>query len=226
MLNISIAILLLTGFFPLIYSFKNYFSSKDSRMLVLFLWFAARSLEVLTGLILIKAGQRNLFAFSYFSIVIETILMIGLAQLSLDSKSKIWFILYLVPIQILFYQGLISPTPLVKVSRFEINIFYYAISSILLLILIFKKNTKPHFLSLFQLLLIYHMAVFFYAANLELIRQNHALMDLTYPFFLAVVAIFNLWFAYLLQKNKSAFQAKYRKCSPKDLRTFRSSNSN
>jgi hypothetical protein len=48
------------------------------------------------------------------------------------------------------------------------------------------------------------MVVFFYAANLELIRQNHALMDLTYPFFLAVTAIFNLSFAYLIQKNQVA----------------------
>lgn len=204
MFNLSIAILLLTGVFPLLFSFKNYLNSKDSKVLVLFFWFASRYLEVLTGFILIKAGQRNLFAYSYFSIVIETILMIGLAQLSFHSKSKIWFVLYLVPIQILFYQGFVSPTPLVKVSRFQINIFYYAISCILLLILIFKNNAKPHFLSLFQLLFVFHMVVFFYAANLELIRQNHALMDLTYPFFLAVTAIFNLSFAYLIQKNQVA----------------------
>lgn len=199
------AILLLTGIFPLGFTFKNYLLSKDSRMLVLLLWFAVRILEEMICFILVKLDQFDLFAHNYFSIVIETILMIGLAQLSLNAKAKIWFVLYLAPIQMLFYQSFVSPTPLVEVSRFEINMYYYAISCILLLILIFRNNTKPHFLRLFQLLFVYHMVVFFYAANLELIRQNKDLMGLTYPYFLAIVAIFNLSFAYILQKNRVEF---------------------
>ena len=205
MFNLSMAILLLTGLFPLSFASKSYLKSRDSKMLVLFLWFAVRILEALTCFVLVKIGNMTLFAYGYFSIVLETILMIGLAQLALNSKSKIWFVLYLVPIQVLFYQGIVGATPLVEVSRFEINMYYYAISCILLLVLIFRNNTEPHFLRLFQLLFVYHMVVFFYAANLELIRPHKDLMDHTYPFFLAVVAIFNLGFAYLIQKNRVAF---------------------
>jgi hypothetical protein len=174
-------------------------------MLVLFLWFAVRILEAMICLILVEIDQLNLFAYRYFSIVLESILIIGLAQVVLNSKSKIWFVLYLVPIQVLFYQGMVGTTPLVEVSRFEINMYYYTISCILLLVLIYRNNTEPHFLRLFQLLFVYHMVVFFYVANLDFILPHKDLMGQTYPFFLAVTAIFNLSFAYILYKNRVAF---------------------
>lgn len=205
MFNLSMAILLLTGIFPLSFAIKSYLKSRDSKMLVLFLWFAVRIFEAMICFILVKIDQMNLFAYRYFSIVLETILIIGLAQVSLNSKSKIWFLLYLVPIQVLFYQGIVGITPLVEVSRFEINMYYYAISCILMLVLIFGNNTEPHFLRLFQLLFVYHMVVFFYVANLDFILPHKDLMGQTYPFFLAITAIFNLGFAYLIQKNRVAF---------------------
>ena len=61
-----------------------------------------------------------------------------------------------------------------------------------LLLISFKSTRSKSDLRRNQLLLVYHLTIFFYIANLDFIRKSEALTDQVYPFFLSVMVLFSL----------------------------------
>ena len=137
-----------------------------------------------------------LFVISTF---IETILFIKYAQLHLEWKKSVWRGLYLLTSVVLITEVYAHGT-LVFIS-FYVNMTYQCLATLFLLLISFKSTRSKSDLRRNQLLLVYHLTIFFYIANLDFIRKSEALTDQVYPFFLSVMVLFSLLISIHLYTN-------------------------
>lgn len=188
-----VSILLLSEVIPLILCFFYYRKHKSSKVLLLLLWFLTHFLTDASASLYVEWIGTNTLPFFVISTLLETYLLLRYAQLSLSGSKYIWLLLYLLPL-VVFTTEIFTHNSLHFVS-FYVNMTYQSLVTILLLIMIFKAKQSSSDLKLNQWLLAYHVAIFFYIANLDFLRANKKLMLLVYPYFLGVIVVFHLYMA-------------------------------
>ena len=196
---IFIAILLLSKLPPLTLFYLNYREKKESKFLLLFFWLLSHFLTDLTATIVMLWHLMSTLPFFVISTFIETILFIKYAQLHLDWKTSVWRGLYLLTSVVLIAEVYAHGT-LVFIS-FYVNMTYQCLATLFLLLISFKSTRSKSDLRRNQLLLVYHLTIFFYIANLDFIRKSEALTGQVYPFFLSVMVLFSLLISIHLYTN-------------------------
>ncbi len=187
---IYISILLISEALPLVFCFYYYRKHKNSKVLLLLLWFLSHFVCDASACLYVELVGINTLPFGVISALIEMYLILRYAQLSLSWNKYIWLPLYLLP-SIVFLTEVFEHGTLHFVS-FYLNMTYQSVMIILLLIMIFKAKQSSSELKINQWLLAFHMGIFFYIANLDFLRVNEKLMLLVYPYFLGVIVIFHL----------------------------------
>jgi len=196
---IFIAVLLLSKLPPLTLFYLNYREKKESKFLFLFFWLLSHFLTDLITTIVMFWDLMSTLPFFVISTFIETILFIKYAQLHLDWKTSVWRGLYLLT-SVVFISEVYAHGTLVFIS-FYVNMTYQCLATLFLLLISFKSTRSKSDLRRNQLLLVYHLTIFFYIANLDFIRKSAALTDLVYPFFLSVMVLFSLLISIHLYTN-------------------------
>ena len=196
---IFIAVLLLSELPPLTLFYLNYREKKESKFLLLFIWLLSHFLTDLTATIVMFWDLMSTLPLFVISTLIETILFIKYAQLYLNWKTSIWRGLYLLT-SVVFIAEVYANGTLVF-NSFYINMTYQSLATLFLLFISFKSTRSKSDLRLNQLLLVYHVTIFFYIANLDFLRKSAALMDQVYPYFLSVVVLFLLLISIHLYTN-------------------------
>ena len=196
---IFIAVLLLSKLPPLTLFYLNYREKKESKFLLLFFWLLSHFLTDLIATIVMLWDLMSTLPLFVISTFIETILFIKYAQLHLDWKKSVWRGLYLLTSVVLITEVYAHGT-LVFIS-FYVNMTYQCLATLFLLLISFKSTRSKSDLRRNQLLLVYHLTIFFYIANLDFIRKSEALTDQVYPFFLSVMVLFSLLISIHLYTN-------------------------
>ena len=196
---IFIAVLLLSKFPPLTLLYLNYREKKESKFLLLFFWLLSHFLTDLTATIVMLWHLMSTLPLFVISTFIETIIFIKYAQLHLDWKTSVWRGLYLLTSVVLITEVYAHGT--LEFISFYVNMTYQCLATLLLLSISFKSTRSKSDLRRNQLLLVYHLTIFFYIANLDFIRKSKALTDLVYPFFLSVMVLFSLLISIHLYTN-------------------------
>ena len=187
---IFIAVLLLSKLPPLTLFYLNYREKKESKFLLLFFWLLSHFLTDLTATIVMFWDLMSTLPLFVISTLIETILFIKYAQLYLNWKTSVWRGLYLLTSVVFIAE--VSTHGTLVFNSFYINMTYQSLATLFLLFISFKSSRSKSDLRLNQLLLVYHVTIFFYIANLDFIRKSEALTDQVYPFFLSVMVLFSL----------------------------------
>ena len=187
---IFIAVLLLSKLPPLTLFYLNYREKKESKFLLLFFWLLSHFLTDLTATIVMFWDLMSTLPLFVISTLIETILFIKYAQLYLNWKTSVWRGLYLLTSVVFIAE--VSTHGTLVFNSFYINMTYQSLATLFLLFISFKSSRSKSDLRLNQLLLVYHVTIFFYIANLDFLQKSAALMDQVYPFFLSVVVLFLL----------------------------------
>lgn len=196
---IFIAVLLLSELPPLTLFYLNYREKKESKFLLLFFWLLSHFLTDLTATIVMFWDLMSTLPLFVISTLIETILFIKYAQLYLNWKTSIWRGLYFLT-SVVFIAEVSTHWTLVF-NSFYINMTYQSLATLFLIFISFKSTRSKSDLRLNQLLLVYHVTIFFYIANLDFLQKSAALMDQVYPFFLSVVVLFLLLISIHLYTN-------------------------
>ena len=187
---IFIAVLMLSELPPLTLFYLNYREKKESKFLLLFFWLLSHFLTDLTATIVMFWDLMSTLPLFVISTLIETILFIKYAQLYLNWKTSVWRGLYLLTSVVFIAE--VSTHGTLVFNSFYINMTYQSLATLFLLFISFKSSRSKSDLRLNQLLLVYHVTIFFYIANLDFLQKSAALMDQVYPFFLSVVVLFLL----------------------------------
>ena len=187
---IFIAVLMLSELPPLTLFYLNYREKKESKFLLLFFWLLSHFLTDLTATIVMFWDLMSTLPLFVISTLIETILFIKYAQLYLNWKTSVWRGLYLLTSVVFIAE--VSTHGTLVFNSFYINMTYQSLATLFLLFISFKSSRSKSDLRLNQLLLVYHVTIFFYIANLDFIRKSEALTDQVYPFFLSVMVLFSL----------------------------------
>ncbi len=196
---IFIAVLLLSELPPLTLFYLNYREKKESKFLLLFFWLLSHFLTDLTATIVMFWDLMSTLPLFVISTFIETILFIKYAQLHLNWKTSIWRGLYFLTSVVFIAE--VSTHGTLVFNSFYINMTYQSLATLFLLFISFKSTRSKSDLRLNQLLLVYHVTIFFYIANLDFLQKSAALMDQVYPFFLSVVVLFLLLISIHLYTN-------------------------
>jgi len=196
---IFIAVLLLSKLPPLTLFYLNYREKKESKFLLLFFWLLSHFLTDLTATIVMFWDLMSTLPLFVISTLIETILFIKYAQLYLNWKTSVWRGLYLLTSVVFIAE--VSTHGTLVFNSFYINMTYQSLATLFLLFISFKSSRSKSDLRLNQLLLVYHVTIFFYIANLDFLQKSAALMDQVYPFFLSVVVLFLLLISIHLYTN-------------------------
>jgi hypothetical protein len=196
---IFIAVLLLSELPPITLFYLNYRKKKESKMLLLFFWLLTHFLTDLTATIVMFWDLMSTLPLFVVSTFIETIIFIKYAQLYLNWETSIWRGLYLLTSVVFIAEVCAHGT--LDFNSFYINMNYQSLATVLLLFISFKSTRSKSDLRMNQLLLVYHVTIFFYIANLDFLRKSEALMDQVYPFFLSVVLLFLLLLSIHLYTN-------------------------
>ena len=206
---IFIAVLLLSKLPPLTLFYLNYREKKESKFLLLFFWLLSHFLTDLTATIVMFWDLMSTLPLFVISTLIETILFIKYAQLYLNWKTSVWRGLYLLTSVVFIAE--VSTHGTLVFNSFYINMTYQSLATLFLLFISFKSSRSKSDLRLNQLLLVYHVTIFFYIANLDFLQKSAALMDQVYPFFLSVVVLFLLLISIHLYTNLRTKNAHWRK---------------
>jgi hypothetical protein len=196
---IFIAVLLLSELPPLTLFYLNYREKKESKFLLLFFWLLSHFLTDLTATIVMFWDLMSTLPLFVISTLIETILFIKYAQLYLNWKTSIWRGLYFLTSVVFIAE--VSTHGTLVFNSFYINMTYQSLATLFLIFISFKSTRSKSDLRLNQLLLVYHVTIFFYIANLDFLQKSAALMDQVYPFFLSVVVLFLLLISIHLYTN-------------------------
>ena len=196
---IFIAVLLLSELPPLTLFYLNYREKKESKFLLLFFWLLSHFLTDLTATIVMFWDLMSTLPLFVISTFIETILFIKYAQLHLNWKTSIWRGLYFLTSVVFIAE--VSTHGTLVFNSFYINMTYQSLATLFLIFISFKSSRSKSDLRLNQLLLVYHVTIFFYIANLDFLRKSAALMDQVYPYFLSVVVLFLLLISIHLYTN-------------------------
>ncbi len=196
---IFIAVLLLSELPPLTLFYLNYREKKESKFLLLFFWLLSHFLTDLTATIVMFWDLMSTLPLFVISTFIETILFIKYAQLHLNWKTSIWRGLYFLTSVVFIAE--VSTHGTLVFNSFYINMTYQSLATLFLIFISFKSSRSKSDLRLNQLLLVYHVTIFFYIANLDFLQKSAALMDQVYPFFLSVVVLFLLLISIHLYTN-------------------------
>jgi hypothetical protein len=196
---IFIAVLMLSELPPLTLFYLNYREKKESKFLLLFFWLLSHFLTDLTATIVMFWDLMSTLPLFVISTLIETILFIKYAQLYLNWKTSVWRGLYLLTSVVFIAE--VSTHGTLVFNSFYINMTYQSLATLFLLFISFKSSRSKSDLRLNQLLLVYHVTIFFYIANLDFLQKSAALMDQVYPFFLSVVVLFLLLISIHLYTN-------------------------
>ena len=196
---IFIAVLLLSELPPLTLFYLNYREKKESKFLLLFFWLLSHFLTDLTATIVMFWDLMSTLPLFVISTLIETILFIKYAKLHLNWKTSIWRGLYFLTSVVFIAE--VSTHGTLVFNSFYINMTYQSLATLFLLFISFKSTRSKSDLRLNQLLLVYHVTIFFYIANLDFLRKSAALMDQVYPYFLSVVVLFLLLISIHLYTN-------------------------
>ena len=196
---IFIAVLLLSELPPLTLFYLNYREKKESKFLLLFFWLLSHFLTDLTATIVMFWDLMSTLPLFVISTLIETILFIKYAQLHLNWKTSIWRGLYFLTSVVFIAE--VSTHGTLVFNSFYINMTYQSLATLFLIFISFKSSRSKSDLRLNQLLLVYHVTIFFYIANLDFLQKSAALMDQVYPFFLSVVVLFLLLISIHLYTN-------------------------
>jgi len=206
---IFIAVLMLSELPPLTLFYLNYREKKESKFLLLFFWLLSHFLTDLTATIVMFWDLMSTLPLFVISTLIETILFIKYAQLYLNWKTSVWRGLYLLTSVVFIAE--VSTHGTLVFNSFYINMTYQSLATLFLLFISFKSSRSKSDLRLNQLLLVYHVTIFFYIANLDFLQKSAALMDQVYPFFLSVVVLFLLLISIHLYTNLRTKNAHWRK---------------
>jgi hypothetical protein len=196
---IFIAVLMLSELPPLTLFYLNYREKKESKFLLLFFWLLSHFLTDLTATIVMFWDLMSTLPLFVISTLIETILFIKYAQLYLNWKTSVWRGLYLLTSVVFIAE--VSTHGTLVFNSFYINMTYQSLATLFLLFISFKSSRSKSDLRRNQLLLVYHLTIFFYIANLDFIRKSEALTDQVYPFFLSVMVLFSLLISIHLYTN-------------------------
>ena len=206
---IFIAVLMLSELPPLTLFYLNYREKKESKFLLLFFWLLSHFLTDLTATIVMFWDLMSTLPLFVISTLIETILFIKYAQLYLNWKTSVWRGLYLLTSVVFIAE--VSTHGTLVFNSFYINMTYQSLATLFLLFISFKSSRSKSDLRLNQLLLVYHVTIFFYIANLDFIRKSEALTDQVYPFFLSVMVLFSLLISIHLYTKLRTKNAHWRK---------------
>ena len=206
---IFIAVLMLSELPPLTLFYLNYREKKESKFLLLFFWLLSHFLTDLTATIVMFWDLMSTLPLFVISTLIETILFIKYAQLYLNWKTSVWRGLYLLTSVVFIAE--VSTHGTLVFNSFYINMTYQSLATLFLLFISFKSSRSKSDLRLNQLLLVYHVTIFFYIANLDFLQKSAALMDQVYPFFLSVVVLFLLLISIHLYTNLRTKNSHWRK---------------
>lgn len=206
---IYVSILLIAELLPLIPCLIYYRKTKNTKVLFLFLWFLLHFLTDASVALYVELSGIDTLPFGIVSTFIETFLILRYTQLQLSGSRYVWLMLYSLPIVVFFLEVTAHGT--LHFVSFYVNMTYQSLSTLLLMMITFRTKQTTSELKLNQWLLGFHMAVFFYIANLDFLRINENLMLLVYPYFLGVIVVFHTYAAYYFFTKLKKQYAYWRK---------------
>ncbi|MEN9973228.1 MAG: hypothetical protein RIS20_1575 [Bacteroidota bacterium] len=169
---------------------RYFLKSKNRQIGPLVLWFGSRFLSVLFPYNLrVYMGWKTEYLYS-FSVLLEGFLMYYFFLLLLSKKH--WFakFLFMIPLSIFVVEFYFLKH--YYNVMYVTHVFYYAFVSALLIWLITREKINQPLQYFINLLLVFHVSVFFFMLNLSFLTTSYNLAAYIYPIFWLTYVVFDL----------------------------------
>ena len=190
--------LVLFDAFILLKVLRLYLQTKQSVIGTLALWFGSRFLSVFLPYIWNDFFGWTTVHIQNFSVLTEGVLMVHFCKLLLAKETKLWRLLYALPV--LFYLTELYLTKLGDVIYYMSSVSYYVLVCALLIWVIQKAKIHPVLFRYVNILLVFHMTVMIYILNLSVVLYNAELLFIVYPVFFTVCVLFDTISIYFFRK--------------------------
>lgn len=190
--------LVLFDAFILLKVLRLYLQTKQSVIGTLALWFGSRFLSVFLPYIWNDFFGWTTVHIQNFSVLTEGVLMVHFCKLLLAKETKLWRLLYALPV--LFYLTELYLTKLGDVIYYMSSVSYYVLVCALLIWVIQKAKIHPVLFRYVNILLVFHMTVMIYILNLSVVLYNAELLFIVYPVFFTVCVLFDTISIYYFRK--------------------------
>jgi hypothetical protein len=182
---------------------RLYQQTKHSVIGTLALWFGSRFLSVFLPYIWNDFFGWTTVHIQNFSVLVEGVLMVHFCKLLLAKETKLWRLLYALPVMI--YLTELYLTKLGDVLYYTSSISYYLLVCALLYWVIQKAKISIVLLRYVYVLLIFHITVMIYIINLSVILPNVKLMFIVYPVFFTICVLFDTISTFYFRKHTQHF---------------------
>lgn len=187
---------------------RLYQQSKQDIIGILALWFGSRFLSVLLPYIWNDFFGWTTVHIQNFSVLVEGVLMVHFCKLLLAKETKLWRLLYALPVTLYLTELYLSKFE--DVLYYVSSVSYYVLVCALLIWVIQKAKINPILLRYVNILLVFHMTVMIYMINLSVVLLNVKLLFIVYPVFFTVCVLFDTISIYYFRKYlQQPFQTPY-----------------